>query len=246
LWQQRLGHPSDSYLYAAHKHIDGVPQFKKRDPILESCPICLFAKLKKSSPGSNGTRKATVPWQGLSIDFAFTGQRSKDKACAATYRGLNGKTCYILIADHAALTLDGTPRISRGAPLNWLESWLKQHSLTMPGKYVYLDQGGELFNNQKVRSLFQRFGYAIYPTGADSSHQNGPVERAHQTIGNALRTMLIGSNLDARFWPYVFHAYLRVKNALPLKDQNSSPYVLRTGVKPDFRAMLTFGCRAWV
>jgi hypothetical protein len=94
----------------------------------------------------------------------------------------------------------------------------------MPGEYVYLDQGGELYNNKKVGALFQCFGYAIYPTGADSSHQNGPVERAHQTIGNALRTMLIGSNLDAHFWPYAFHAYLRIKNALPLKDdRHSSP-----------------------
>ena len=31
--------------------------------------------------------KATVPWQGLSIDVAFTGQVSKDKACATATLG---------------------------------------------------------------------------------------------------------------------------------------------------------------
>ena len=35
LWHQRLGHPSDYYLYTAHKYIDGVPKFKHNDPILE-------------------------------------------------------------------------------------------------------------------------------------------------------------------------------------------------------------------
>jgi hypothetical protein len=169
------------------------------------------------------------------------------KTCAASYRGINGETCYILLADHGTSTFDGTPHISKGTPLNWLENWLKQHAPKIPGQYVcLLDQGGKLYNNQKVHALFQRFGYAIRPTGADSSHQNGPVEHAHQTIGNTLCTMLIGANLDARFWPYAFHTYLCVKNAMPLKDQASSPDILRTGVKPNFQVLQTFVCHVWV
>ncbi len=35
LWHQRLGHPSDHYLYNAHKHIEGVPCFQHHDPVLE-------------------------------------------------------------------------------------------------------------------------------------------------------------------------------------------------------------------
>jgi hypothetical protein len=70
-----------------------------------------------------------------------------------------------------------------------------------------------------------------------------PVKSLHQTISNApLQTMLIGANLDARFWPYTFQTYLRIKNALPLKDQSSSPDLLQTSIKPDFTALHTFGC----
>ena len=36
LWHQRLGHPSDYYLYTAHNFIDGVPKFKHNDHILEN------------------------------------------------------------------------------------------------------------------------------------------------------------------------------------------------------------------
>jgi hypothetical protein len=98
------------------------------------------------------------------------------------------------------------PCISKGEPLNWLKNWFKHNTQKVSGQYVYLDQGGKLYYNQKVCALFQCFGYAICPTGADSSHQNGPEEHAHQTIGNALCAMLIGANINAGFWPYAFHA----------------------------------------
>ena len=35
LWHQRLGHPSDQYLYTSHKFIDGVPNFKHHNPVPE-------------------------------------------------------------------------------------------------------------------------------------------------------------------------------------------------------------------
>lgn len=79
LWHQRLSHAGDDVLYNAHKHITGIPKFAHRDPVLEQCPTCLAAKLRKQAAGHNTTRRATVPFQGLSIDFGFTGQDSKNK-----------------------------------------------------------------------------------------------------------------------------------------------------------------------
>ena len=73
LWHQRLGHPSDSYLYNAHKYIDGVPQFKHSDPVMDYCPVCTRSEQPKTHGGGT-TMKATRPWQGLSVDFAFTGR----------------------------------------------------------------------------------------------------------------------------------------------------------------------------
>jgi hypothetical protein len=67
LWHQRLGHPSDHYLYNAHKYIDGVPQFKHLNPVLDRCPVCLKAKQRKEPAGDNSTRTAEVPYQGLRL-----------------------------------------------------------------------------------------------------------------------------------------------------------------------------------
>lgn len=39
----------------------------------------------------------------------------------------------------------------------------------------------------------------------------------------SLRAMLHGASLEIKFWPYAFHHYLRIKNAIPSKDQTTSP-----------------------
>jgi hypothetical protein len=249
LWHQRLDHICDQHLCDAHKYVDGVPQFKTGESILGQCPICLPAKMKKRSPGPNTTRKATVPYQGLGFDFAFTGQKSKNRGRAVHYTGLNGETCYILGGDHFTGRLHGEARVGKGAPIEWLRAFLTRYS---PGpdikdKYVYLDQGGELYNHPAIRRLFTSFGYDIFPTGADSSHQNGFVERSHGHIGDALRAKLTGSNLDARFWPYAFKDYIRKHNAIRhAPNQTISAYEAATHKRENFRDLRTFGCRVWV
>ena len=60
---------------------------------------------------------------------------------------------------------------------------------------MVLDQGGELYGSPDVRNLFTKFGYDIRVTGADTSCQNAPVERAHQTVADGIRALLIGSNV---------------------------------------------------
>ncbi|KAG7338408.1 reverse transcriptase RNA-dependent DNA polymerase [Nitzschia inconspicua] len=243
LWHQRLGHPSDHYLYHAHEHITGVPRFRHFDPILEQCPTCIRAKQTKESAGTHSTRTATQPFQGLSIDFSFAGVRSKDVERKKDFTGLNGETCWILVTDHFTRAVFGDTRVSKASPMEWLRSFLRQHSPQCPGKYVYLDQGGELYANPAVRALFEQFGYAVRPTGADASNQNGPVERAHLTVANALRAMLLGAGLDPRFWPYAFHHFLRITNATPSRDQVKSPFELLRGDKENFTGFRTFGCQ---
>ena len=76
-----------------------------------------------------------------------------------------------------------------------------------------MDQGGELYHNPEVRKLFNIYGYKINPTGADTSRQNA-VERYNRTIGAGIRALLIGANLPIKFWPYAFHHFLRLKNAV--------------------------------
>ena len=84
---------------------------------------------------------------------------------------------------------------------------------------------GELFRLPKIRNLFAKFNYEIFPTSSDSSNQNGPVEHAHRNV---------------------FIHVLRIRNALPGQGQDASPLFLSTGKKDNFRNLRIFGCRVWV
>ena len=150
----------------------------------------------KSAAGPNSTRTATRPYQGLSIDFSFSGTKSKNEERAQDYEGINGETSWILISDHFTRHLTGDTRLSKASPIHWLRQFLDVNTPNCPGKYVYLDQGGELYHNPAVRKLFAQKGYAIRPTGADASHQNGPVERSHRTVANQIRCLLSGANIS--------------------------------------------------
>jgi hypothetical protein len=83
-------------------------------------------------------------------------------------------------------------------------------------------------------------------TGPDASHQNGPGERPHQTIGDALRAMLSGADLKPNFWPYAFYHYIRIYNFVPHGDRPLSPYEMCGAPLPNLAKIRTFGCRIHV
>ena len=120
LWHQCLRHPSNYYLFHAHKHVKGVPCFAHMHAVLDKCPTCIQSKQTKEPAGSNTTCTAMVPYQGLSIDFSFSGMKSKDTAHAKDYLGLNGETSWILVTDHFSQCLHGDTQISKAMPLGWL------------------------------------------------------------------------------------------------------------------------------
>ena len=85
----------------------------------------------------------------------------------------------------------------------------------MKHKFVVLDQDGELYRNPAVVNLFCKYNYEVFPNGDDSSFQNGPVERARCTIMANTKSLLFGSSLDIKFWPYLFHHTIQIRNYLP-------------------------------
>jgi len=88
LWHQRLCHPasSDYCSYNTHKHVDGVPSFQHMDCVLDVRPTCIRAKQTKEPAGPNTTWTAMQPYQDLSINFSFSGARSKNNLQQISYR----------------------------------------------------------------------------------------------------------------------------------------------------------------
>jgi Reverse transcriptase (RNA-dependent DNA polymerase)/GAG-pre-integrase domain len=245
LWHQRLGHLNFRRLSTMYRFVKGMPAFAIPSA-LEECPICLAAKLRKQPSGTGSIMKSTVCNQGISIDFGFMVQRSGDKKRQHNLVGMNGETCYALITDHFSGRLYGRAFSSKAPPVEWINSWLANNAPSCPNKYVRMDGGGELGRSREIHQTFSNFGYAVELTGPDSSNQNGPGERPHQTIGDALRAMLSGANLRPAFWPYAFYHYVRLYNFIPHGTRPSSPYEMCGSVPPDLSKLRTFGCRVHV
>ena len=124
------------------------------------------------------------------------------------------------LLDHFTGIKHGDTQISKGPPLQWLDHCLAQYKPQQcKGKYVHLDQGGELFNHPEVWNLFKKNGSDILPTGAENYHQNGPVEQRHCTHANTIRALLVGGNLHIKFWPYAFYHALHMSNPNPTHNQ---------------------------
>jgi len=198
LWHQRLGHLNFRKLSELHKHTRGLPSLSLPD-VIDDCAVCMASKLRKVPRGHTNTMTATECLQGLGIDFAFMVQRSSDSKRFDNLVGHNGKTCYILITDHFSGRLIGRAFATKAPPVDWLNQWLASNSPACANKYVRMDGGGELGRCREILDTFANFGYQTQLTGPDSSHQNGPAERPHQTIGDALRAMLTGADLRAPF-----------------------------------------------
>ena len=111
-----------------HKYVKGVPKLGKPHP-LNKCAICMKEKLHKSNSSKTSSRRATITNQGISIDFGFIVQTSKtDPERVSRLRGINGETCYCLIADHHSGAISGECFETKAASIRFINSWLAKHS----------------------------------------------------------------------------------------------------------------------
>ena len=148
---------------------------------------------------------------------------SYDSDQKTTHEVINGKTLWVFITDHFTGMKHGYARVYKASPVAWIRYYFNQYSPTCNAKYIQLYQGGELFNNPYANNLLQSFGYTLHPTGADTSHQNGPVARYHRTLANYIQAIITGDNLDINFLPYALYHDIRLSNPFPEPNTITSP-----------------------
>ena len=92
--------------------------------------------------------------------FGFAGYCSQEEhgniidSSRTDLEGLNGEVTRILVSDDKTRMLHGDTCLSKASPVAWLESFLSEYSPECKNKWVVMDQGGKLFNNLKVVTLF--------------------------------------------------------------------------------------------
>eukprot|EP00957_Ditylum_brightwellii_P096520 7350519-Ditylum_brightwellii.AAC.1 len=82
------------HMYAARVSMMATPTD------LDKYDTCLTCKMKKSARQKGDTREnATEVGQGISIDFGFMVQKSKNKGRMKTLTSLDGSTIYIVVTN---------------------------------------------------------------------------------------------------------------------------------------------------
>jgi hypothetical protein len=61
----------------------------------------------------------------------------------------------------------------------------------------------------------------------------------HQTIADGIRALLIGADLQPKFWPYAFRHFLRIYNMTPHAGRAITPFQICFDQIPDLSRLCT-------
>ena len=115
------------------------------------------------------------------------------------------------------------------------------------GKFKVLrsDNGGE-YTAKRFQEYLKAEGVRHEVTVPKTSQQNGVVERLNRTLMEMVRTMLIESNLDQRFWGEAMSTAVYLRNRSPIKAViGMTPHEALYGEKPNMRHLRAFGCASY-
>jgi hypothetical protein len=97
---------------------------------------------------------ATMARQGISMDFGFIVQRSKDTTRFKKVMGINCDTAYLLISDHFSDHLWSLAVTGKIPPIAWLNRWFTQfRPSSAKFRYTSMDDSGVLAHNPNVLAL---------------------------------------------------------------------------------------------
>jgi hypothetical protein len=169
------------------------------------------------------------------IDFGFL------RASSAQYKPVTGAprvvtsiidgfNAYLLIACAKTRYTFCFLTVSKAPPAEILDAFLTKHGVKSGARFIRMDQGGDLWRSEKIRTVAAKHDYMLEPTGSDSPSQNGKVERLNGTLGVMVRALLYSSGLVPMFWSSALVLAVYLKNRLyhrPIRC--TPPYFAWTG-----------------
>ena len=199
------------------------------------CRACIQGKGKRlPSPKSN--IRATKPLYSVHVDLWGP----------ARTPSLGGKlyflTCYDDYTRKIHLTFLEKKSDTRRALINYIN--LVENQLDCSIKTIRLDRGGE-FNSKDLRSYLQSKGIEHHRTPPTAHAQNGRVERAHLTLLDTIRTLLLDASLPDEFWAEAAKYAVYTRNRTPCGPQKKIPEDLWRQTEVHASHLQPFGCRAF-
>jgi hypothetical protein len=108
---------------------------------------------------------------------------------------------------------------------------------------ITTDGGGELSKSHDMKKVCNSHGYEVQSTAADSSSQNGIVERPHRTLKERMRCMLYSSRLGTEFWTEALLHATWLYNRTYHSKIKMTPLQAYSGQIPALDSLITFGAK---
>lgn len=109
-------------------------------------------------------------------------------------------------------------------------------------KVLRSDNGGE-YTGKQFQEYLKEEGVRHERTVPKTPQQNGVAERLNRTLVEMVRTMLVESKLNQRFWGEAMSTATYLRNRCPTKAVESmTPFESLYGKKPNVKHLRAFGC----
>jgi len=234
-WHKVFGHASGNSIKAmAEKGIvDGLNLAGNEK--LDDCKACIEGKMRAVNYKRVGERRTSKPLELVHVDLMGP---------ITTESSDNHKYILVILDDYSNFVCTFILRTKSEATRK-LKEWIlwSENCLGMKLKILNSDNGGE-FLNKDLDAYLKGKGIEHRLTIPYTPQQNGKVERMNQTLMNRTRCVLLDGNVDKSLWVYAvpFVAYtLNRTICTTTHDDNSTPYELWYGSKPDVSKMNEFG-----
>lgn len=236
-WHAILGHPSDKRLREACTSYTDTSKWPEQLPVCEACIKAKATKAPVVHTVTHEEQDAKLS-KGARFDVDLVGPLPS-----------LGKPFYLQAVDRRT-RMKFTYGITKKSEAAKAMATLLDRELVPFGRIcerIHADRGGE-FTGNEWKTMCNERGIRYTYASPDTPAHNGLAERAHRTVNEIARTMLIDADLPANKY---IHAALRhatwIANAMPttgLRDA-TSPYESWTGRKPNLDGLHPFGSRTF-
>ena len=205
------------------------------------CPTCSLAKAT-SRKGKTSQTVYSHPLQLLQVDLCGNFR----------YKNFTSSHYFLTIQDAYSRYYTVIHLKNKSDASDKFIEWVKitENHFASRGGYkggaVRTDNGGE-FVNDTPHEFFKERGIEHQLTVPYTSFQNGAVERAHRSIENKTRCLLIGGRVPPSLWTKAVSRAVYLINRLPIR-KGSIPYCLWNNVSPTeitLKHLRIFGCAAY-
>lgn len=234
VWHRKFAHLSAKYVALAIEMTAGAPKLAIQPADFTNCAICIEAKMT-CTPHTEARTKPQRKFEIICSDILDVAAESLDK-----------KKLLITFIDifSGFVRIIPIQRKSEAASV-----WVGYHRhLTnkwpdCPVVTLRCDNAKE-YTEGDFRQYNDVNGIVIDSGNAYTPQLNGVAERKNRLILQLIRSMLIDSGVETKYWPYAAAVAEYTLNRSPTKANGlkATPYEIVYGVKPNVSELHPFGC----